>query len=97
MGRYVLLPVMALHALGVLDEATTRLDAAQVNLGNIQFTALALIRGADRRLAPVLAGQLVQPPIRRLHQGAARPAPRHPRTGDQGQPRSPSSAQPSCF
>ena len=45
MGRYVLLPVMALHALGVLDDATTRLDAAQVSLGNIQFTALALIRG----------------------------------------------------
>jgi potassium-dependent mechanosensitive channel len=45
MGRYVLLPVMALHALGVLDEVTARLDAAQVNLGNIQFTALALIRG----------------------------------------------------
>jgi small-conductance mechanosensitive channel len=45
MGRYVLLPVMALHALGVLDEVTTRLDAAQVNLGNIQFTVLALIRG----------------------------------------------------
>ncbi|MBA4325154.1 MAG: mechanosensitive ion channel protein MscS [Rhodobacter sp.] len=45
MGRYVLLPVMALHALGVLDEVTTRLEAAQVNLGNIQFTVLALIRG----------------------------------------------------
>ena len=46
MGRYVLLPVMALHALGLLDDATARLDAAQVNLGNIQFTALSLIRGA---------------------------------------------------
>ena len=45
MGRYALLPAMVLHALGLLDEATTRLDAAQVNLGNIQFTALALIRG----------------------------------------------------
>lgn len=45
MGRYVLLPVMALHALGVLDDVTTHLDAAQVNLGNIQFTVLALIRG----------------------------------------------------
>jgi potassium-dependent mechanosensitive channel len=45
MGRYVLLPVMALHAVGLLDDATARLDAAQVNLGNIQFTALALIRG----------------------------------------------------
>jgi small-conductance mechanosensitive channel len=46
MGRYVLLPIMALHALGLLDDATARLDAAQVNLGNIQFTALSLIRGA---------------------------------------------------
>ena len=46
MGRYVLLPIMALHAVGLLDDATARLDAAQVNLGNIQFTALALIRGA---------------------------------------------------
>jgi small-conductance mechanosensitive channel len=45
MGRYMLLPIMALHALGILDEVTARLDAAQVNLGNIQFTALALIRG----------------------------------------------------
>jgi potassium-dependent mechanosensitive channel len=52
MGRYVLLPVMALHAVGLLDDATTRLDAAQVNLGNIQFTALALIRG-------VIAGSLL--------------------------------------
>ncbi|HMS95285.1 MAG: mechanosensitive ion channel [Tabrizicola sp.] len=45
MGRYVLLPLMALHAVGLLDSAVARLDAAQVNLGNIQFTALALIRG----------------------------------------------------
>ena len=46
MGRYVLLPFMALHALGLLDDATARLEAAQVNLGNIQFTVLSLIRGA---------------------------------------------------
>ncbi len=45
MGRYILLPVAALYALGLLDEVTDRLNAAQVNLGNIQFTALALIRG----------------------------------------------------
>lgn len=45
MGRYVLLPVMAVYALGVLDEVTAYLDAAQVNLGNIQFTVLALVRG----------------------------------------------------
>ena len=45
MGRYILLPVAALYALGILDEVTDYLSAAQVNLGNIQFTALALIRG----------------------------------------------------
>lgn len=52
MGRYILLPVMALNALGVLDEVTDYLNAAQVNLGNIQFTVLALIRG-------VIAGSLL--------------------------------------
>lgn len=46
MGRYILVPVMALNALGVLDEVTAYLDAAQVNLGDIRFTALGLIRGA---------------------------------------------------
>ena len=45
LGRYVLLPVAALYALGLLDDVTDRLNAAQVNLGNIEFTALALIRG----------------------------------------------------
>ncbi len=52
MGRYILLPVMALNALGVLDEVTAYLDAAQVNLGEIRFTALGLIRG-------VIAGALL--------------------------------------
>ena len=45
MGRYVLLPVMAIHAFGLLDDVTAELNTAQVHLGNIQFTALALIRG----------------------------------------------------
>lgn len=45
LGRYVLLPVAALHALGLLDEVTAQLDAAEVNLGNIRFSVLSLIRG----------------------------------------------------
>ncbi len=45
LGRYILLPVAALHALGVLDDVTQWLDEAQVSLGNIRFSALALIRG----------------------------------------------------
>lgn len=46
LGRYVLIPVAALHALGLLTPATAWLDAAQVNLGNIQFSVLTLLRGA---------------------------------------------------
>lgn len=46
LGRYVLIPVAALHAAGLLAPATAWLDAAQVNLGNIQFSVLTLIRGA---------------------------------------------------
>ncbi len=46
LGRYILIPVAALYALGVLDEVTTYLDEAQVNLGSIQFSVLSLVRGA---------------------------------------------------
>lgn len=46
LGRFVLIPVAALYALGVLDEITTRLDETVIALGNIRFSLLALIRGA---------------------------------------------------
>jgi len=46
LGRYVLVPVAALNVLGVLDDLTAWLDATQVNLGNIRFSVLALLRGA---------------------------------------------------
>lgn len=46
MGRYVLLPVAGLYALGLLDDATSQLEAAEINLGNIRFSVLTLIRGA---------------------------------------------------
>ena len=46
LGRYVLLPVAALHALGLLDDLATRLDETVVALGNIRFSVLTLIRGA---------------------------------------------------
>jgi potassium-dependent mechanosensitive channel len=45
LGRFVLIPVAALYAVGVLDEVTIRLDATVIALGNIQFSVLALIRG----------------------------------------------------
>ncbi|MEZ5720961.1 MAG: mechanosensitive ion channel [Paracoccaceae bacterium] len=45
LGRYVLVPVAALYALGLLDPALVRLEAMTVSLGNISFSALALLRG----------------------------------------------------
>ncbi len=45
LGRYVLIPVAALYALGLLDDVAARLEATEVALGNIQFTAMSLIRG----------------------------------------------------
>ena len=52
LGRYVLVPAMALYALGILDDLTSWLEATEVVLGNIRFTALAIVRG-------VIAGSLL--------------------------------------
>ena len=46
LGKFVLIPVAALFALGLLDEITSVLAETGVELGNIQFSALSLIRGA---------------------------------------------------
>ena len=46
LGRYVLLPVAVLYALGLMDDAALRLNELTVSLGNISFTAMALLRGA---------------------------------------------------
>ena len=45
MGRFVLLPVMALHAVGLLDPVSDRLAGIRIELGDIRFDLLALIRG----------------------------------------------------
>ncbi|MES2665471.1 MAG: mechanosensitive ion channel domain-containing protein [Pseudomonadota bacterium] len=52
LGRYVLLPVAALYALGVLDDLTLRLEETVVALGNIRFSVMSLIRG-------IIAGSLL--------------------------------------
>lgn len=46
MGRYVLLPIMALHVFGLLSPAQQWLTELSVNLGSISFSAMALVRGA---------------------------------------------------
>ncbi|MBW6505931.1 MAG: mechanosensitive ion channel [Rhodobacteraceae bacterium] len=46
MGRYVLIPVMALYALGLLPAITDWLESLTVELGNIRFSVMSLARGA---------------------------------------------------
>lgn len=45
LGKYVLIPVAALYALGVLDDISLRLEETVIALGNIQFSVMSLIRG----------------------------------------------------
>ena len=52
MGRYVLMPVMALYVLGLLGPVQDTLSATVVSLGSIQFSLMAIIRG-------VIAGGLL--------------------------------------
>lgn len=52
LGKYVLLPVAALYALGLLDDISARLDETVIALGDIRFSVMALIRG-------VIAGALL--------------------------------------
>lgn len=44
LGRYFLLPVAALYAVGLLDDVMLWLDATVVPLGNLSFSLLFLIR-----------------------------------------------------
>ena len=46
LGKYVLMPVAVLYALGILDDVSAQLEASIINLGNIKFSVMALIRGA---------------------------------------------------
>jgi small-conductance mechanosensitive channel len=52
LGKYILLPVMALYALGFLDDSIARLNEMTISLGNIEFTVMAVIRG-------VIAGSIL--------------------------------------
>ena len=45
LGRYILVPIAAIYALGLLDVATEQLTATKVHLGNITFSVMALVRG----------------------------------------------------
>lgn len=44
-GRFVLVPVAALYAVGLLDPLMLKLNEMTVSLGNITFSVMALLRG----------------------------------------------------
>jgi small-conductance mechanosensitive channel len=44
-GRYMLIPIAALYAVGLLDTLTAFLEETTVGFGNISFSVMALIRG----------------------------------------------------
>ena len=46
LGKFVVIPIGALYALGILDPVIAGLAAIQVSVGNIQFSLLAIVRGA---------------------------------------------------
>ncbi|MEO0486518.1 MAG: mechanosensitive ion channel domain-containing protein [Pseudomonadota bacterium] len=51
-GKFILIPIMALYALGILDLAEIYLNATAIVIGNINFTAMDVVRG-------VIAGSLL--------------------------------------
>ena len=83
LGKFVLIPVSALYALGLLDMVAARLEATVVPLGNLSFNLLWLIQffvvgGVIFWLA---VGQTINP--RALSINTKKCAP-HPPTGQQG-------------
>jgi small-conductance mechanosensitive channel len=52
MGRYILLPIMAIYTLGLLDTVTVALTETSVGFGNISFSLISVVRG-------VIAGMIL--------------------------------------
>ncbi|MFZ1663258.1 MAG: mechanosensitive ion channel domain-containing protein [Paracoccaceae bacterium] len=45
LGRYALIPVAAIYALGLLQPVSTWLESLTIEMGNITFSVMALVRG----------------------------------------------------
>ena len=52
LGRFILIPIAALYAVGLLDVISLALTNSVISLGNISFSAMSLLRG-------VIAGSLL--------------------------------------
>jgi small-conductance mechanosensitive channel len=84
LGRFVLVPVAALHVVGLLAPISAFLSAFIIQMGNIQFSAMALVRGviagailfwlgmwSNGQTAGFLGRQPMRPAIRQLAMKAA--------------------------
>lgn len=84
LGRFVLIPAAALHAVGLLDDLTAFLSGSVVQMGNISFSAMALLRGVvagsllfwlgmwtNAQTAGYIGRQPLRPAIRQLSMKAA--------------------------
>ena len=45
LGKFIIIPIAAVYAFGLLDLAIDWLEELQVNVGNISFSAMAILRG----------------------------------------------------
>lgn len=45
LGKFIIVPITAIYTLGLLDLSIDRLNAMQVAIGNISFSAMSLVRG----------------------------------------------------
>ncbi len=52
LGKYILIPIAALYAVGLLDDVTLLLEETRVQIGNIGFSLMAIVRG-------VIAGSIL--------------------------------------
>ena len=84
LAKYVLVPVAALFALGLLDEVSSFLTETRVGFGNIQFSIMAILRGviagsilfwlgswSNLQTATYIEKQPMRPAIRQLSAKAA--------------------------
>jgi len=84
LAKYVLVPIAALYALGVLDSVVTMLGDTIVGVGNIKFSILALLRGlifgsllfwlgqwSNSQSTAYISRQPMRPAIRQLSSKAA--------------------------
>ncbi|NNE87875.1 MAG: mechanosensitive ion channel [Silicimonas sp.] len=46
LGRYILIPIAALYVVGLLDPIGETLETTRIEIGNISFSLMALLRGA---------------------------------------------------